>query len=556
MVFCGYFEYKRVIEQKQLERRDKIAALTEYRKPLTPVDLDILSKPASEVVDLVHKGELVPLDVLKAYGKRALEAHAENNCITEILIEDAEEWAKKAANSKGPLAGFPISLKDTAGIIGYDSCMGYVNYCNKPFRRYSTIVQILLDAGAVPFVKTNVPHTLLSFESYNDVWGRTENPHVHGYSAGGSTGGEASLLSFGGSRLGIGTDVAGSVRIPSHFCGSYTVKCSSGRFPKAGNGTTMPGQDAIPSVYSPMTRTLGDLKFLLKAVLDMKPWDYDYSVHPIPWREVELPKKLTVGVLYDDGVIIPSPACARALESTVQSLKAQGHTVIPFQPPDLLKALRIASQLLCYEAGKICLRDKHPWEQTDFGVERMFKAQRYPRWVKKIWSWYLRYIKKDEVWATLIEGWNEKTSTEVWDLIAEREGFRAGFFDAWKESKIDVLITPPNATPAFPHNGLYESISSCGYTFLFNLLDYSAGILPVIKVDKKLDQLPKDFNFKKLNGVAKGAYMSYDADKMHGLPVGVQVVGRRLEEEKVIKVMEIIEDSLHKAGVDYPLLNA
>lgn len=71
--------------------------------------------------------------------------------------------------------------------------------------------------------------------------------------------------------------------------------------------------------------------------------------------------------------------------------------------------------------------------------------------------------------------------------------------------------------------------------------------MPITHVDKKLDRLPEDFNMKKLNGIAQGAYKHYDADKMHGLPVGVQVVGRRLEEEKVLAVMQRIEDALGDA---------
>lgn len=85
-------------------------------------------------------------------------------------------------------------------------------------------------------------------------------------------------------------------------------------------------------------------------------------------------------------------------------------------------------------------------------------------------------------------------------------------------------------------------------------MDYSAGIVPVTHVDSTLDQLPGSFNIKKLNGVARGAYKHYDAVKMVGLPVGVQVVGRRLEEEKVVAVMQRVEDALEKHGGRYQLL--
>lgn len=81
-------------------------------------------------------------------------------------------------------------------------------------------------------------------------------------------------------------------------------------------------------------------------------------------------------------------------------------------------------------------------------------------------------------------------------------------------------------------------------------LDYTAGIVPVTHVDKALDGLPADFNIKILNGVAQGAYKLYDAQAMHGLPVGVQVVGRRLEEEKILAAMKRLEDALGDTKYD------
>ena len=155
-------------------------------------------------------------------------------------------------------------------------------------------------------MKTNVPITLLSFESTNDVWGRCKNPHNTWYSPGGSTGGEGALLAFGGGRIGIGSDVAGSVRAPAHFCGIYSLRCSTGRWPKLGIATSMPGQEGIPSVYSPMARTLGDLIYFTKSLVQMKPWRYDYSVHPLEWREeqedeIRTKKVLRFGVMRTDG---------------------------------------------------------------------------------------------------------------------------------------------------------------------------------------------------------------------------------------------------------------
>jgi hypothetical protein len=85
-------------------------------------------------------------------------------------------------------------------------------------------------------------------------------------------------------------------------------------------------------------------------------------------------------------------------------------------------------------------------------------------------------------------------------------------------------------------------------------LDYTAGVIPVTHVDPALDQLPPAFDFKKLNGVAKGAYKLYDASQMAGLPVAVQIVGRRLEEEKVLACMKRVEDALDDNGGRYELM--
>lgn len=248
-----------------------------YHQPLTAQDKDILSRPVSAIVSSVQTASLDPSDVLTAYGKRALQAQAETNCLTEIMIESAERWARDA-NRSGPLAGVPVSLKDTLAVKGYDSCIGYSSMTGKPLSYDSALIRLLRDAGAVPFVKTNVPITMLSFECSNDVFGQTENPHKKGYSPGGSSGGESALLAFGGSRIGVGTDVAGSVRVPSHYSGVYAIKSSLYRFIKTGSISSMPGQEGVPGTLSPMARTLEDLETFWRAAFQMKPWEYDHAV--------------------------------------------------------------------------------------------------------------------------------------------------------------------------------------------------------------------------------------------------------------------------------------
>lgn len=271
-------------------------------------DRRILDTPILELVQNVHERPSFASDILHTYGKVALLAHAKTNCVTEVMLAEAEEWAKgEGVNLKGPLAGIPISLKDSVAVGGFDVSVGYSCNTGRPCQKDGSLVKLLKDAGAIPYVKTNVPITLLSFESSNDLWGRCLNPHNANYSPGGSSGGEAALLALGG-RAGIGSDIAGSVRVPAHFSGCYSLKCSTGRWPKMGINTSMPGQEGIPSVYSPMARTLDDLVYFTRSVIGTRPWQQDHTVHPLEWNNaseerIRDKKVFRVGVMRTDGAL-------------------------------------------------------------------------------------------------------------------------------------------------------------------------------------------------------------------------------------------------------------
>lgn len=277
-----------------------------YSSPTTPEDREILSKPIESLVQDVHKELLSPVDILRTYGKIAIRAHERTNCLTEIMLSEAEDWAQNDVDLTGPLAGIPVSLKDSIAVKGFDVSVGYSCNTGSPCKEDGSLVKMLKAAGAIPYVKTNLPTTLLSFESSNDVWGRATNPHNTRYSPGGSTGGESALLAYGGGRIGIGSDVAGSVRAPAHFAGIYSLRCSTGRWPKMGMKTSMPGQEGIPSVFSPMARTLEDLVYFSRSLIGMKPWKWDHSVHPLEWRndvedQVRDRQRFKIGVLRTDG---------------------------------------------------------------------------------------------------------------------------------------------------------------------------------------------------------------------------------------------------------------
>lgn len=530
-----------------------------------------MNTPITQLVGAVNSGQIRPQTVLSAYGKATALSHSRANALTEVLLLDAERSLSAGEiDLTGPLAGIPVSLKDSINIKGFDTSLGYSSRAGKPADEDGPIVKLLKRAGAIPHVKTALPITLLSFESSNDLWGLCRNPHNPLFSPGGSTGGEAALLALNGSRIGVGSDVAGSVRVPAAWSGIYSLRCSTGRWPKVGSETTTSGQEGVPSVFSPMARTFDDLAYFTKSLLEMEPWKTDYTVHPIPWRqnvydETISKSSLRVGLIQSNGVCPPTPAISRALNMAASALKAAGHIIVPIEtddfPPSATPAngLQIASMLLCADGGHTFRQGFRTGEWNDQGaVQIYFYMSKLPRFAKYLHYLWVRYVRRDPLWASLLRHFHPLTAAEQWKWVSRREKFRSTWFEwlSQPEQAFDFILCPTHPSPALPHHAMKDTVSSCGYTFLFNLLDYTAGVVPVMKVDSAKDQV--DPHFKPTNGVAEGVYTHYDADKMVDLPCAVQIVGgvpNRLSEEKTLASMQVLVAALKDAGIDYKHLD-
>ena len=135
-------------DSKRKERTTRFASLPpQYYTPLTADDKGIINKPIGELVAEIQKGLLSPVDVVLTYGKVAVKAHGKTNCVTELMLPDAESWARSEINLKGPLAGIPVSLKDSVQVNGFDSSIGYGKLAGKPFKEDGPMVQLLKAAG-------------------------------------------------------------------------------------------------------------------------------------------------------------------------------------------------------------------------------------------------------------------------------------------------------------------------------------------------------------------------------------------------------------------------
>lgn len=167
---------------------------------------------------------------------------------------------------------------DTIDIAGHDTTLSYAGNVGKPVATSSPLVRLLQDAGCLLIAKTTVPTALFSIDTESDVFGRTTNPYSASHGVGASTGGGAALVACGGSRIEVGSDVAGSLRIPAHCCGAWSLKGSIGRFPSWGNKSSMMGLEALPVISGAIAGSSDDLEEFWKGVMAMKPWEYDFTV--------------------------------------------------------------------------------------------------------------------------------------------------------------------------------------------------------------------------------------------------------------------------------------
>jgi amidase len=227
----------------------------------TPEELFITESTATEVVAKIASGKWEAKAVTEAICKRAAVAQQLLNCITEICFDEAihraeelDTYFAKEGKTIGPLHGLPISLKDQFNIKGLDTTIGYVSRVNKPASEESTLVTLLLNAGAILYAKTNVPATLMRGETVNNVFGTTCNPYNRTLTSGGSSGGESALVGFRGSFIGVGTDIGGSIRHPCSFTGLYGLRPSHGRVSYQRVQNTYTGQEAVLSCAGPMCR--------------------------------------------------------------------------------------------------------------------------------------------------------------------------------------------------------------------------------------------------------------------------------------------------------------
>ncbi|KAH7920550.1 amidase [Leucogyrophana mollusca] len=483
---------------------------------LTPAELAITELDATSICEKIAKGELTAVNTVTAFGKRAAIAHQVTACLTDFFLDEGlqrarelDEYYRREGKVVGPLHGLPISIKDHIPIKGRWGSGGFI-VNTKPSADDCDMTRILRSLGAVFYVKTNQPQTIMHLESHS-CYGRTLNPHNTNLSPGGSSGGESALVAMKGSCMGVGTDGGGSIRCPSAHCGLYGIRPTCYTLPTGDYISYQIGQDGYATSTGPMCNSARDVQLFLEALFGAKPSLVDPSLIPMQPTIPDLSqKKLRVGVMMHDGVVMPHPPMLRALELAKAKLEvAPNIEVIDYVPYKHEEGYNIVRAMYFEDGGKTVRRlleeggeDVHPLSE----------------WV----------ISPPHV--------RHHDAVDVWRLHDRRDTFRRAYSDHWRQQGCDVLLCPPFHGTASRH----DTAKYWGYTAIWNILDYPGIVFPSgLKADPSVDVLR-----------AVGSPMSesdeynrslYDPEAFIGAPISLQVIARRFDDGLVLAAQEVIE---------------
>jgi amidase len=273
----------------------------------------------------LEAGEVSSRELTERTLRRIEAANAELNAVTAIYPERAlaaadEADRERAAGAGGALLGLPVTIKDTVDVEGWPTTAGVVAARDRIAVSDSSVVRRLREAGAIVVAKTNVPECSSDAETDNRLFGRTDNPHDHARTPGGSSGGEAALMGADASLVGIGVDGGCSIRLPSHYCGGVGIRPTAGRVPETGlwPSTRATGMFDL-SCIGPMGRYVEDLELLLGVIAGADGIDPLAPPVPVPtFGPSDAP--LRVGFYVDDPHTVPTAATAEAVKRAAAAI--------------------------------------------------------------------------------------------------------------------------------------------------------------------------------------------------------------------------------------------
>jgi Asp-tRNA(Asn)/Glu-tRNA(Gln) amidotransferase A subunit family amidase len=427
---------------------------------------------------LVRRGAMSAAESVAAAIERAEATHDRLNAVAVALYEHALAASGRPAGATLPLAGVPVSVKESLDLAGTPSSGGVEALAHERAAEDGLIVAALRSAGAVPVAKGNLAQLLWFAETENPVYGRTSSPHAADRSPGGSSGGDAALVAAGVVPVAIGTDIGGSVRQPAHCCGVFALKPTAGRLSLAGSldERLFAGFPCIANQPGIFARDPADLELVL-AVLDARA---AAGSEPPPRARPTRVAGLRVGVVETNGIVDPSPPVRRAVELAAAAAEHGGAHLVPFTPPAAAHALGLFDEVFVSDGGAAI-------------AHALAGTTAHPR-----------------VAAALAAARHRDPELRPGTLARRIAAYRRSFTAALDAVRLDAVIGPVYPVPAVRHGTSREHVRGQSYASIWNLVGYPAGVAPI--------------------PAAAGP----------GLPVGAQVAARPWREDIVLGLLAAI----------------
>jgi fatty acid amide hydrolase len=505
-----------------------------------PAEGEITDWSAAEIARRIQHREVSAREVCQAHIDRCQAVNPKLNALVWTRYEEALREAAAIddrlarGETVGPLAGVPVTVKECFFFEGSPTCVGLAALKDEFVDHYGHLVEDLRESGAILLGKTNVPQLMLWFECDNPVYGRTSNPWSLEHTPGGSTGGEAAIIAAHGSPLGLGTDLGGSIRVPSAWCGISGLKPTSERLTNQGMLNNFGWLNEITATPGPMARSVEDLDLAMRTLV-AQALQNTLDGPDEPWKDfraVDL-RNLRVGVCRDDNNIAPSPAISRALHEAVAVLRDQGAEIHEVKFPPGANILQTYSSIVQSDGGE-ALRRLAAGSKLDWRVDRILTIGNLGPFSRAAVVLALRLFGQPQL-AHLIASGGKRTGELMKVAIAARNQMAQSIRQTMENHQIAAILCPPIAVPAPQHGKPIDLLPTASYAFLANLLGWPAGVVPVTTVrENEQNSRPKsrDIVLKQAAAVDAGSV---------GLPVGVQVLAPPWREDVVLAVMAVIE---------------
>ncbi|KAL4465984.1 hypothetical protein ABPG74_004221 [Tetrahymena malaccensis] len=584
------------------KRRDEVLQFKQkHQGDIDQKDIDTVLKAENirELISKIETNELSCEKIVLVYAQRIADfsfgmSHCADIDLQNALNEAKEKDTKKQEvmdSNQGklpPLYGIPIAIKDhitaknflcTMGLqsrladqidgktfqqdfqkvwegdvrgadykrrlsyeeISNQKVLSHIPQCKYGFED-SEMVRVLREMGAIVICMTNTPIFCGHYITNNTVFGYSQNPYQKYRTTGGSSGGSGGIVATRSVPLAIGSDLLGSIRMPSGWCGLYGFNPTSRRVSKSGAQGFELRYDcdvakSIMPIFGPMGKCVDDLVDCMKGMFGN--FNKDKQCVPMKFNEdaFKLNKKLRFGIVKKDVRIGYGSYINNLVEENIALLTKAGHQVVEFDlSEEFWKMEFISRKLFMGSQDKAMMLNELRGEKSIIGIELGIFGQELPSTIKKAGQMLFKLIGEDII-ADAVESVQEVDSEEYERLVREREILKKKFYSYWQSLEIDALILPISYAWA-PRKHEEWFLSYRFHGCLTNTLELPCGTIPMRYAQAKDEQFT--FDFKQKNRILK-KLIQMNLQGIQGMPIALQVATLPYEDEKCLNAMKVLE---------------